>query len=63
MSLFGLLPSDVGINIAIAICVIAFVSGTARGFSGSRRLKVYPSCQTVPVTFQSGQFPNLKTIL
>jgi len=34
MSLFGLLPSDVGINIAIAISVIAFVSGTARGFSG-----------------------------
>src|SRR5882757_3967016 len=34
MSLFRLLPSDVGINIAIAICVIAFVSGTARGFSG-----------------------------
>jgi uncharacterized membrane protein YfcA len=34
MSLLGFLPSDVGINIAIAICVIAFVSGTARGFSG-----------------------------
>src|SRR3978361_406310 len=30
----GLVPADVGSNIAIAICVIAFVSGTARGFSG-----------------------------
>src|SRR5258708_17058444 len=27
-------PADVSVNIAIAICVIAFVSGTARGFSG-----------------------------
>src|SRR5580698_4517556 len=31
---FGLIPADVGTNIAIAICGIAFVSGTARGFSG-----------------------------
>jgi len=34
MSLLGLIPSDVSINAAIAICAIAFVSGTARGFSG-----------------------------
>src|SRR6187402_1039681 len=34
MSLIGLIPSDVSINAAIAICAIAFVSGTARGFSG-----------------------------
>ena len=34
MSLIGLIPSNVSINAAIAICVIAFVSGTARGFSG-----------------------------
>ena len=34
MSLTGLIPADVSINIAIAICAIAFVSGTARGFSG-----------------------------
>ncbi len=34
MSPFGLIPTDVSINTAIAICVIAFVSGTARGFSG-----------------------------
>src|SRR6267154_2394432 len=34
MSLSGLIPSDVSINAAIAICAIAFVSGTARGFSG-----------------------------
>ncbi len=34
MSLIGLIPSTVSINAAIAICVIAFVSGTARGFSG-----------------------------
>jgi uncharacterized protein len=34
MSAFGLIPGDVGINAAIAICAIAFVSGTARGFSG-----------------------------
>jgi uncharacterized protein len=34
MSLFELIPGDVGINAALAICVIAFVSGAARGFSG-----------------------------
>src|SRR6202048_2150795 len=34
MSLIGLIPADVGINAAIAICAIAFVSGTSRGFSG-----------------------------
>src|SRR5258708_3343034 len=27
-------PADVSVNTAIAICIIAFVSGTARGFSG-----------------------------
>jgi uncharacterized membrane protein YfcA len=34
MSLPGLIPSEVGLNAAIAICAVAFVSGTARGFSG-----------------------------
>ena len=34
MSLLGLIPADVSLNAAIAICAIAFVSGTARGFSG-----------------------------
>jgi hypothetical protein len=34
MSLAGLIPAGVSLNAAIAICVIAFVSGTARGFSG-----------------------------
>src|ERR1700730_17669229 len=34
MSLTGLIPADLGINTALAICAIAFVSGTARGFSG-----------------------------
>jgi uncharacterized membrane protein YfcA len=34
MSLSGLIPSDVSLNAAIAICAIAFVSGPARGFSG-----------------------------
>src|SRR5260370_10798995 len=33
MKLIGLIPTDVSVNIAIAICAIAFVSGTARGFS------------------------------
>jgi uncharacterized membrane protein YfcA len=32
--LVGLIPTDVRINTAIVICVIALVSGTARGFSG-----------------------------
>src|SRR6202023_604880 len=32
--LVGLIPTEVSITVAIAICVIAFVSGTARGFSG-----------------------------
>src|SRR5438445_12349562 len=34
MSRFGLIPTAVSINAATAICAIAFVSGTARGFSG-----------------------------
>src|ERR1700676_5279366 len=34
MSPLGLIPTDVSINAAIAICAIAFVAGTARGFSG-----------------------------
>src|ERR1700730_3663023 len=34
MSLTGLIPADLGINTALAICAIALVSGTARGFSG-----------------------------
>ena len=34
MTLWGLIPSDVGLRTALAICVIAFISGTARGFSG-----------------------------
>jgi uncharacterized membrane protein YfcA len=34
MILSGLIPPDVGINAALAICAIAFVSATARGFSG-----------------------------
>jgi uncharacterized membrane protein YfcA len=31
---FGLVPSDVSTNAAMAICAIAVISGTARGFSG-----------------------------
>src|SRR6478672_10463129 len=34
MSPASLLPADVGINTALAICAIALLSGTARGFSG-----------------------------
>jgi hypothetical protein len=34
MSFVGFIPTDIGINAAIAICAIALVSGTARGFSG-----------------------------
>ena len=34
MSPSALIPTDVGGNAALAICAIAFVSGTARGFSG-----------------------------
>jgi uncharacterized membrane protein YfcA len=34
MSPASLLPSDISLNVAIAICAVAFVSGTARGFSG-----------------------------
>src|SRR6195256_2739051 len=34
MSLTGFIPTDVSSNAAIAICAIALVSGTARGFSG-----------------------------
>jgi uncharacterized protein len=34
MSLSELIPADVGSSTALAICAIAFISGTARGFSG-----------------------------
>jgi uncharacterized membrane protein YfcA len=34
MNLTGFIPDEVSTSAAIAICVIAFVSGTARGFSG-----------------------------
>ena len=34
MSLSGIIPADVSTSAAIAICAIAFVSATARGFSG-----------------------------
>jgi hypothetical protein len=34
MSFFGLIPADVSTSTAVAICAIAFVAGTARGFSG-----------------------------
>ena len=34
MSLFELIPTNVGTRAALGICAIAFVSGTARGFSG-----------------------------
>ena len=34
MSLSGLIPADVGTTVAIAICAVALVAGTARGFSG-----------------------------
>src|SRR5258707_1649062 len=35
MSLAGLIPTDISINAALAICAIAFLSATARGFAGS----------------------------
>jgi uncharacterized protein len=34
MSLSGLIPADLGLSAAIALCVIAFIAATARGFSG-----------------------------
>src|ERR1700753_1906207 len=34
MSLSELIPADIGTNAAVAICVVAFISATARGFSG-----------------------------
>jgi hypothetical protein len=34
MSLSELIPADISTNAALAICVIAFISATARGFSG-----------------------------
>ena len=30
----ALIPAEISLNAAIAICAVAFVSGTARGFSG-----------------------------
>jgi uncharacterized membrane protein YfcA len=34
MIITGLIPTDISLNVAIAICAIALVSGIARGFSG-----------------------------
>ena len=34
MSVADFLPKDVSLTVAMAICAVAFVSGTARGFSG-----------------------------
>jgi uncharacterized membrane protein YfcA len=34
MSLAGLIPTDISSDAALAICAVAFVAGTARGFSG-----------------------------
>src|SRR6266513_3318874 len=34
MNFSGLIPADLSTFAAIAICMVAFVSGTARGFSG-----------------------------
>ena len=34
MSLADFLPKDVSLSVAMALCAVAFVSGTARGFSG-----------------------------
>ena len=34
MSPAALIPADVSLNAALAICAVAFVAGTARGFSG-----------------------------
>jgi uncharacterized protein len=34
MNFWGLIPADLTTGTALAICAIAFVSGTARGFSG-----------------------------
>lgn len=34
MDLSALVPAGVSLNVAMSICAIAFVSGTARGFSG-----------------------------
>jgi len=34
MTLADVLPKDVSLTVAMALCAVAFVSGTARGFSG-----------------------------
>ncbi|MFB9269458.1 sulfite exporter TauE/SafE family protein [Bradyrhizobium erythrophlei] len=34
MTSFTFLPSDVSTNVALTVCAIAYVAGTARGFSG-----------------------------
>src|ERR1700712_1460677 len=49
MNLSGLIPADVSINVAIAICAIAFVSGTARGFSGFGSALIFmPLASSIP---------------
>jgi len=34
MNLTGLIPTEISLNVAIAVCAIALLSGIARGFSG-----------------------------
>src|SRR5580704_7476592 len=34
MIITGLIPTDISLNVAIAICTIALICGIARGFSG-----------------------------
>ena len=41
MSLTDFLPKDVSLTVAMALCAVAFVSGTARGFSGFRSALIF----------------------
>src|SRR3954453_16763117 len=41
MSLTDFLPKDVSLTVAMALCAVAFVSGTAGGFSGFRSALIF----------------------
>src|SRR2546423_14977815 len=54
MSFTGLIPADVSINAAVAICVIAFVSATARGFSGFGPALIFMAVASSPAAPRLG---------
>jgi len=56
MTLTDFLPKDVSLTIAMALCAIAFVSGTARGFSGFGSALIIGPVYAIGVAFGASLF-------